>query len=250
MVRKGGIAMNQQKTGAFLKQLRKSKGLTQEELAERFGVSSKTVSRWETGSNMPGVDLLIELADFYDVDIREMLDAERKHPAADPEVKDTLKKVAAYAAKEQKRTQGKLAYFALGISAVVLLCTALFAGQTQGVLYGIVPEDICHGILLLVYGLAAALAVSYLKAHWFLEKPSQEPEVTVVAAVVSKEVKPGTCHAGRSKGGYSYVVRFQTESGQMLELFAYEIEFGGLKEGMQGLLTFQGRYFVSFREHG
>ena len=41
--------MNQQKTGEFLKHLRKSKGMTQEQLAEQFHVSSRSVSRWETG---------------------------------------------------------------------------------------------------------------------------------------------------------------------------------------------------------
>ena len=45
--------MNQQKTGGFLKELRKEKGITQEQLAEVFGVSSRTVSRWENGVNMP-----------------------------------------------------------------------------------------------------------------------------------------------------------------------------------------------------
>lgn len=60
--------MNQRKIGEFLKQLRKEKGLTQEQLAEHFYVSSRSVSRWETGSNMPDVDMLIELADFYNVD--------------------------------------------------------------------------------------------------------------------------------------------------------------------------------------
>lgn len=41
--------MNQKKTGAFLKELRKEKGLTQEKIAEQFQVSGRTVSRWETG---------------------------------------------------------------------------------------------------------------------------------------------------------------------------------------------------------
>ena len=50
--------MDQKKIGEFLKRLRKEKGLTQEQLAERFYVSSKTVSRWETGSNMPDVGTL------------------------------------------------------------------------------------------------------------------------------------------------------------------------------------------------
>ncbi|MBQ3236879.1 MAG: helix-turn-helix transcriptional regulator, partial [Oscillospiraceae bacterium] len=69
--------MDQIKIGKFLKHLRKEKGLTQEQLAEQFFVSSRTVSRWETGSNMPDLDILIELADFYNADIREIIDGER-----------------------------------------------------------------------------------------------------------------------------------------------------------------------------
>ena len=84
--------MNQQKTGEFLKHLRKEQGLTQEQLAEAFYVSSRTVSRWETGSNMPDLEILIELADFYHVDIREIIDGERKSENMDNETKDTLKK--------------------------------------------------------------------------------------------------------------------------------------------------------------
>ena len=45
--------MDTKKIGAFLKQCRKEKNLTQEQLAEKFGVSARTVSRWETGINMP-----------------------------------------------------------------------------------------------------------------------------------------------------------------------------------------------------
>ena len=56
--------MNQKKTGEFLKQLRKEKNLTQEQLAENFFVSGRTVSRWDTGSNMPDLSVLVELADF------------------------------------------------------------------------------------------------------------------------------------------------------------------------------------------
>ena len=97
--------MNQQKTGEFLKRLRKEKGLTQEQLAEKFYVSSRTVSRWETGSNMPDLSILIELADFYDVDIREIIDGERKGENMDQETKDTLKKVAEYAAEKENKNQ-------------------------------------------------------------------------------------------------------------------------------------------------
>ena len=55
--------MNQQKIGRFLKELRKEKNLTQEQLAEKLNISGRTVSRWETGNNMPDISLLVELAE-------------------------------------------------------------------------------------------------------------------------------------------------------------------------------------------
>lgn len=69
----------------------------------------------------------------------------------------------------------------------------------------------------------------------------------VCATVISKEVKSGTHETGRSVMGYSFAVTFQTEDDQILELFTYEIEYGGLKIGTKGVLTYQGRYFVDFK---
>lgn len=239
--------MNTQKTGVFLKSLRKNKGLTQEQLAEYFNVSSRTVSRWETGSNMPDVDMLIEIADFYDVEIREIIDGERKGDSKDNGEKNTLKKVAEYAMEKEKGTRFNMVYLVLGVSISLLVCTFLFANDTAGVLYGIIPEPICDHIRVLVYGASFCLLVSYLRAYLWQEKPAKEPLKTVAATVVSKEVKSGTQQSGRSKGGYSYAIMFMTEDGQALELFAYEIEFGSLKEGMTGTLTYKGRYFVDFK---
>lgn len=55
--------MDLAKTGKFLQELRKEHGLTQEQLAEQMGVARRTVSRWETGSNMPDMDILIDLSE-------------------------------------------------------------------------------------------------------------------------------------------------------------------------------------------
>lgn len=65
--------MNQQKIGNFLKELRKEKGFTQEQLAQKFNVTGRSVSRWENGVNMPDLSILIEIANFYDVDIKEII---------------------------------------------------------------------------------------------------------------------------------------------------------------------------------
>lgn len=70
--------MNQQKIGEFLKELRKQKGLTQEQFAEIVNVSNRTVSRWENGNNLPDLDILIEISDYYEIDLRELLNGERK----------------------------------------------------------------------------------------------------------------------------------------------------------------------------
>ena len=82
--------MDQQKIGEFLKTLRKEKDLTQEELADKMNVSRRTVSRWETGSNLPDLSILVELADLYDVDMREIFNGERKNETMDKDLKETM----------------------------------------------------------------------------------------------------------------------------------------------------------------
>ena len=92
--------IDQVKIGGFLRELRKEKELTQEQLAEKFGVSSRSVSRWENGNTMPELGILVELADYYEVDIKEIIDGERKSEIM--EQKETLRKVADYAEAEKK----------------------------------------------------------------------------------------------------------------------------------------------------
>ena len=91
------------KTGRFLQELRKEKRLTQEQLAEQMGVARRTVSRWETGSNMPDLDILLELSDLYEVDLREILSGERKSEQMNQELKETVLQVADYSNEEKER---------------------------------------------------------------------------------------------------------------------------------------------------
>ena len=63
--------------GTFLAQLRKEKGMTQKDLAERIFVSDKAVSKWERGLSLPDVALLQPLADLMDVTISELLRGRR-----------------------------------------------------------------------------------------------------------------------------------------------------------------------------
>ncbi len=166
--------MNQQKIGTFLKQLRKDKGLTQEQLAEHFYVTSRTVSRWETGSNMPDVDMLIELADYYAIDIREIIEGERKSENMDNETKDTLKKVAEYAAEETKKREQRLRTVITDATCLMLICWLLFGREFHGYLNGIIPADICSVIMSIVIGLdVVALALYALHCLGAFDKISQ-----------------------------------------------------------------------------
>ena len=105
--------MDQIRIGALLRELRKEKSLSQEQLAEKFGVSSRSVSRWENGNTMPDISLLIELADFYDIEIRDLLSGERKRETMEKNMKETLVMVADYTNAEKE----KLAQSLFGMTA-------------------------------------------------------------------------------------------------------------------------------------
>ena len=74
---KGGTSMNTEKTGSFIRELRKEAGLTQQQLAEAIMVSDKAVSRWETGRGFPDIGNLEDLADALGVNTAEILKGER-----------------------------------------------------------------------------------------------------------------------------------------------------------------------------
>ncbi|MEE1008827.1 MAG: helix-turn-helix transcriptional regulator [Agathobacter sp.] len=114
--------MNQIKIGGFLKELRKEKGLTQEQLAEQFNVSRRSVSRWETGSNLPDVDILIEMADYYEVDLRELIDGERKSEKMNEEAKEVASRMSDYAESEKTTILKNIKTESLlGVCALVVL---------------------------------------------------------------------------------------------------------------------------------
>ena len=69
--------MDQIKTGKFIAELRHGEGMTQEALAQQIGVTNKTVSRWETGNYMPGIEMLKLLSKIFHVSINELLCGEQ-----------------------------------------------------------------------------------------------------------------------------------------------------------------------------
>jgi len=140
--------MDQQKIGEFLKTLRKETGLTQEELADKMNVSRRTVSRWETGSNLPDLALLVELADLYDVDMREIFNGERKNEKVDKELKETMLMAADYTDDHMKKVlkRYQLMFGAATVCGIVYLAGLFFAPENISPAFDLI-SGICLGIM-------------------------------------------------------------------------------------------------------
>lgn len=117
--------MDQKKTGRFLRQLRAERGLTQAQLAEKAGVSNRSVSRWENGVNLPDFDLLMELAGYYGVSVEEILDGERKPESRAAESGEALLKAADYGSQGSLAFSRRVHCIFLADAAAVLLYTVL-----------------------------------------------------------------------------------------------------------------------------
>ena len=99
--------MDMTKMGTFLQTLRKEQGLTQEQLGEKLHISSKTISRWETGTYMVPVDMLLALSELYGVSMNELVAGERLTPEelpakAEENLAAVMKKQEIFQQQEQK----------------------------------------------------------------------------------------------------------------------------------------------------
>lgn len=147
----GGHIMQQEKMGCLLRSLRKEKGMTQEQMAEIFGVTNRTVSRWENGKNMPDVSILVELSKYFGVSILELIEGERKQDKMMTDNKEELKTLVNYA-DEHKRIILKsihrfdLLGFLLCAIAAVSMCIYYESGQSAWLLMQLISLGIMAGI--------------------------------------------------------------------------------------------------------
>lgn len=156
--------MNQPKIGSFLKELRNEKGLTQEQLAEILGVSNRSISRWENGVNMPDLDMLIQIAKYYDVGVEEILNGERTTEDMDKKTEETLLKVADYTNNERMVFSKRLScFFLAGLAAFIVYMILDIRGLTSIGIY----EDIASYMLGFVGG---ALVVGALYTSRYMAK--------------------------------------------------------------------------------
>lgn len=144
--------MDQERIGKWIALLRKEKKLTQEQLAERLGVSNRSVSRWENGRSMPDFSLLWDIAGELDVTVSELLNGKRMEKEANTEVLGSMNVLLAWSGREKQNKAKKLrGYFGAG-----LVCLLLALGQSQ---FGILSVLFSDGVDGLLTGIFAALGV-------------------------------------------------------------------------------------------
>lgn len=146
--------MNQITIGSYIAQKRRSQNLTQEQLAEKLGVSNKTISKWENGKCMPDYSIIQKLCDALHVTLPELMDGEDAAEDSvrvydDAQILDLLRRT-----QELERQKGVL--YGLVLIVLGIACGAMSKSASgtdvqefvSGLLIGISAAEILAGIWL------------------------------------------------------------------------------------------------------
>lgn len=164
-VEESGFQIDKEAFGSFLCKLRKEKGYTQKELAQRLFVSDKAVSKWERGLSMPDISLLIPLADTLEISVTELLKhrhIEQTEKLDTAQVDEIVKKTIHFS---EEHTAPKLpsvkAWTAVYAASLLILFIELAALPIPAInknqAFPFLPENLLLGTLL-----GAAFAVASL----------------------------------------------------------------------------------------
>lgn len=119
--------MNQEKIGSFIAENRKAKGLTQIEFAEKLGVSNKSVSRWETGKNMPDVSLFLPICDMLEISVNELIIGEHITTQESKKADEVFVETIKASNKKLKSAQILIYIFAVLVNALFMIAVPLTA---------------------------------------------------------------------------------------------------------------------------
>ncbi len=122
-----------------------------------LNVSGRTVSRWETGTNMPDISLLVDIAEIFDVSIPEIINGDRKSEIMEKEVKETVLSLSDYAEAINKKIKGRL--LVLTVIAIVGMIAFVAIESTGLDTPGSIYEKIASEGLGLDFGMLIVLAM-------------------------------------------------------------------------------------------
>lgn len=121
--------MNTNDVGRFISELRKSRSLTQKELAEKLNVTDKAVSKWETGKCYPDIETIERLSEFFEVSINDILSGKLTEPQerekeADKNIVDVMK------SSKKSKSRWQTAVLILGIAIFIIGIFTLYRTLT------------------------------------------------------------------------------------------------------------------------
>lgn len=153
------LIMDTKKIGAFIAMNRKKKGYTQEQLAEKLGVTNKTISRWENSHYMPDLSLLEPLSKELDITLNELLAGEEivKEEAMEYSEQNLIQTID-YTDKKIKDEHKKISLFIIGLGIFTSLCafTVFPSESSWGSIYSMI------GLFLFVVGIFRELKFTSL----------------------------------------------------------------------------------------
>jgi transcriptional regulator with XRE-family HTH domain len=161
-----------------LQELRKSKGLTQEELAESLYVSRTAVSKWESGRGYPNIESLKEISKFFSVSIDELLSGEKLLFIAEKENKTNIKNIC------------ELLFGAVDLFYVLLIFLPLYPDTVNGFIYSVSLlnyteissfNKTIYWVMFLALLLIGATKIMFVK----IRKEKVNKVVTVVSVVLN-----------------------------------------------------------------
>lgn len=149
--------MDQEKTGRFIAECRKQKGMTQAVLAEKLGVTDRAVSKWETGRSLPDAGIMLELTDLLGINVNELLSGEKLEKERYKEMAENnlmeLKKLEELSNKRLLRLEVVIALIGI-LSFLAMVLIALLVEMQQAYRIAIV---------------AAGLVILLIAAHFSIK---------------------------------------------------------------------------------
>ena len=207
--------MNQEKTGRFIAALRKEKKMTQEQLAEKLGVSNRSVSRWENGNTMPELSLLQALSENLGVTVLELLNGERLEKAVTE--KKNIDLIIEFSRQENERKAKRLnRHFFAG-----LVCLLLVILQERFHILAFLSKPSLESF---IYGVLLILGV------WFEMCGFYENLKTKIFTPKEVEIISNTDGAVQMKTA-GEMLQFARKY-QKAELRQYELAFGKIAENL------------------
>ncbi len=123
--------MDQEKTGKFISSLRKERGFTQAELAEKLGITDRAVSKWETGKCLPDAGIMVELCEILGISVNELLTGEKIAMDNYKEIaeKNLADSIRLENEKNKRLTKAEefIGWLGVAVSFIMIVCGVMFA---------------------------------------------------------------------------------------------------------------------------